>query len=262
MNPQEKCPLTFVFVHGFLDDAAVWRPLIAALHVPDSESRAVDLAGMAGRPREAGPYTLGRYANDVIDVIDVIDGLSGPVVLVGHSMGTLIAELAAAERPDEVVALALVTPIPLAGAHLPEAAVAPFKSVGGSAAALRALRLQASPHFPERELARISEAGAQIAPDAIPGFVDLWNFGVPQGQEPSTFSGSVLVISGGADPVSTYEVIHAGVLPRFESATLKTFGTAGHWVHAEQPEMAAELLTRFVTTAVRRCGEPIIGTHI
>ena len=50
MNPQEKGPLTFVFVHGFLDDAAVWRPLIAALHVPDSASRAVDLAGMSGRP--------------------------------------------------------------------------------------------------------------------------------------------------------------------------------------------------------------------
>ena len=80
MNPQEKTPPTFVFVHGFLDDAAVWRPLIAALHVPNSESRAVDLAGMSGRPQEAGPYTLGRYANDVIAVID---GLSGPSCWLG-----------------------------------------------------------------------------------------------------------------------------------------------------------------------------------
>jgi pimeloyl-ACP methyl ester carboxylesterase len=181
VNPQQKTPPTFVFVHGFLDDAAVWRPLIAALHVPDSQSRAVDLAGMSGRPQEAGPYTLDRYANDVID------GLSGAVVLVGHSIGTLIAELAAVERPDRVVALALLTPMPLAGTHLPEAAVAPFKSVGGSAAAQRALRLQASPHFPEQELARISEAGAQIAADAIPGLVDLWNFGVPQGQNRHPF---------------------------------------------------------------------------
>src|SRR5258708_9409093 len=199
---------------------------------------------MSGRPQEAGPYTLGRYVNDVIGVID---GLSGPVVLVGHSIGSLIAELAAVERPDRVVALALLTPMPLAGAHLPEAAVASFKSVGGNAAAQRALRLQASPHFPEQELARISEAGAQIAPDAIPGLVDLWNFGVPQGQKPSTFSGPVLVISGGTDPVSTPEVIHAGVLPRFESATLHTVGTAGHWGYAQQPELVAQLLTQFVT---------------
>jgi pimeloyl-ACP methyl ester carboxylesterase len=189
-------------------------------------------------------------------VIDVIDGLSGPVVLVGHSIGTLIAELAAVERPDKVIALALLTPMPLAGARLPEAAVAPFKSVGGSAAAQRALRLQASPHFPEQELARISERGAQIAADAIPGLVDLWNFGVPQGQEQSTFSGPVLVISGGADPVSTHEVIHAGVMPRFESATLNTVGTAGPWVHTEQPEMVADLLTQFVTTTVGHSGEP------
>jgi pimeloyl-ACP methyl ester carboxylesterase len=244
VNPQQKTQPTFVFVHGFLDDAAVWRPLIAALHTPDSQSRGVDLAGMSGCPQEAGPYTLGRYANDVID------GLSGPVVLVGHSIGTLIAELAAVERPDRVVALALVTPMPLAGAHLPEAAVAPFKSVGGSAAAQRALRLQASPHFPEQELARISEAGAQIAADDIPGLVDLWNFGVPQGQEPSTFSGPVLVISGGTDPVSTHEVIHSGVMPRFKNAALHTVGTAGHWVHAERPEMVAELLIQFVATTV------------
>src|SRR5258708_14844745 len=120
---------------------------------------------MSGRPQEAGPYTLGRYVNDVIGVID---GLSGPVVLVGHSIGTLIAELAAVERPDRVVALALVTPMPLAGAHLPDAAVAPFKSVGGSAAGQRALPPQTSPNFPERELAPTSRAGAQVAPPPVP----------------------------------------------------------------------------------------------
>ncbi|MCW2650625.1 MAG: putative hydrolase or acyltransferase of alpha/beta superfamily [Mycobacterium sp.] len=54
------------------------------------------------------------------------------------------------------------------------------------------------------------------------------NFGVPQGQEPSTFSGPVLVMSGGTDPVSTHEVIHAAVMPRFKNATLHTVGTAGH----------------------------------
>jgi hypothetical protein len=37
---------------------------------------------------------------------------------------------------------------------------------------------------------------------------------------------------------------------------LHTVGTAGHWVHAEQPEMVAELLTQFVATSVGRQGEP------
>jgi len=55
VNPRQKTQPTFVFVHGFLDDAAVWRPLIAALHVPDSQSRAVDLAGMSGARRRPDP---------------------------------------------------------------------------------------------------------------------------------------------------------------------------------------------------------------
>jgi esterase len=56
--------------------------------------------------------------------------------------------------------------------------------------------------------------------------------------------------------VSTDDVIHAGVMPRFAGATLNTVGSAGHWVHAEQPETVAELLTQFVTTTVGRSGEP------
>jgi pimeloyl-ACP methyl ester carboxylesterase len=56
--------------------------------------------------------------------------------------------------------------------------------------------------------------------------------------------------------VSTHEVIHAGVMPRFKNATLHTVGTAGHWVHAEQPELVAELLAQFVTSTVARSGEP------
>jgi hypothetical protein len=35
-------------------------------------------------------------------------------------------------------------------------------------------------------------------------------------------------MSGGTDPVSTHEVIHAAVMPRFKNATLHTVGTAGH----------------------------------
>jgi hypothetical protein len=63
--------------------------------------------------------------------------------------------------------------------------------------------------------------------------------------------------------VSTHEVIHAGVMPRFKAATLNTVGTAGHWVHAEQPDMVAELLSQFVATTVGRCGEPTHrDTHV
>jgi pimeloyl-ACP methyl ester carboxylesterase len=99
---------TLVFVHGVLDDAAVWRGVTSALQVPDSEVVAVDLAGMSGRPGEPGPYSLDGYAKDVAAALD---GISGPVVLIGHSMGAQIVELAAIARPDKVIGLVLIAPI-------------------------------------------------------------------------------------------------------------------------------------------------------
>jgi esterase len=236
--------LTLVFVHGVLDDGAVWRGVISALAVPDTETVGVDLAGMSGRPDEPGPFSLDGYANDVITVLDDI---TTPVVLIGHSMGAQIVELAADARPEKVVGLVLIAPIPLAGSQLPEEAVAPLKSVGGSVEMLRTSRLQASPNFPEPELTRISEAGARIAPAAVREFVDLWNFGVPQGREATAFSGPAMVIRGEADPLATSDLIEAGVTHRFGAATLNTVVAAGHWIHAEQPAAVADLVGQFVT---------------
>jgi pimeloyl-ACP methyl ester carboxylesterase len=236
--------LTLVFVHGVLDDGAVWRSVTTVLDVPDTEAVTVDLAGMSGRPKEPGPYSLDGYASDVAATLD---GISSPVVLIGHSMGAQIVELAAIARPAKVIGLVLIAPIPLAGAQLPEEAIAPFKSVGGNVEALRGLRLQASPGFPEPELTRISDAGAKITPGAVAEFTDLWNVGVPRGREESAFSGPVLVIRGGVDPLASDDLIEAGVIHRFDGATLKTVVEAGHWIHAEQPATVAGLLAQFVT---------------
>jgi esterase len=236
--------LTLVFVHGVLDDAAVWRSVTSVLQVPDTEVVAVDLAGMSGRPEEPGPYSLDGYANDVVAALD---GISTPVVLIGHSIGAQIVELAAIARPDKVIGLVLIAPIPLAGAQLPEEAVAPFKSVGGNVEALRELRLQASPGFPEPELTRISDAGAKITPGAVAEFTDLWNFGVPRGREETAFSGPVLVIRGEVDPLANGDLIEAGVVRRFGGATVETVVGAGHWIHAEHPATVARLLAHFVT---------------
>jgi esterase len=235
---------TLVFVHGVLDDAAIWRGVTLALEVPHGGVVAVDLAGMSGRPKEPGPYSLDGYASDVVSALDSI---SSPVVLIGHSMGAQIVELAAAARPDKVLGLVLITPIPLAGAQLPEQAVAPFKGVGGNVGGLRALRLQASPNFPEPELTRISNAGAAIAPAAVAEFTDLWNLGVPQGRAAAAFSGPVLVIRGEVDPLATVDLIEAGVMRRFEGAALNTVVGGGHWIHTERPLTVAALLDQFVT---------------
>ncbi|GAA4550329.1 alpha/beta hydrolase [Pseudonocardia xishanensis] len=234
---------TVVLVHGFLDDAAIWRPVQAILDRRGIPTEAIDLAGQSGSPTEPGPYTLPRYAADVVALVDRV---AGPIVLVGQSMGAQVVELAARQRPDRVRGLVLVTPVPLGGTALPAEAVAPFKGLGGSPEAQRRARLGLSVSFPEDELDRLAAVGATIDPDAIPQFVDAWNNGVPEGAGLSTFTGPVRILRGAGDGFCTAELVDAGVAARFAGAEVHAIDGAGHWAHAERPDTVADHLVGFV----------------
>lgn len=234
---------TVVLVHGFLDDAAVWRPVRAILDRHGIATEAIDLAGMSGLPAAPGPYTLPRYADDVVEILDRV---AGPVVLVGQSMGAQVVELAARQRPDQVRGLVLVTPVPLAGTSLPAEAVAPFKGLGGDAEGQRRARLGLSVSFPPEELDRLAAVGATIDPGAVAGFVDAWNDGVPEGAQPSTFTGPVLILRGAGDGFCTAELVEAGVAARFAGAEVQAVDGAGHWAHVERPEVVADHLVGLV----------------
>jgi pimeloyl-ACP methyl ester carboxylesterase len=236
--------MRIVFVHGFLDSGATWADTVTALGAPSDQAVALDLAGMGARTAEPGPYTLARYATDVAATLDELDG---PVLLVGHSMGAQVAELAAAIRPERVAGLVLVTPVPLAGTRLPAEQAKPFR-LGGQPQRQREARAQLSVALPPRRMERLVEAGARVAPDVVAATVDAWNTGDPAGLRRTVFTGPVLIIRGAGDPFVTEEVLNAGVLPRFPGARLGTVAEAGHWPHVEQPAAVAALLEEFLAT--------------
>lgn len=233
---------TTVFVHGFLDDGEVWREVI------DRRTRATptvvaDLAGMGGRPRADGPFTLARHADDVIALVD---GVDGPVVLVGQSFGAQVVELVAARRPDRVVGLVLLTPVPLAGAGMSAEAAAPFLALGGDGTAQRAVREQLSVHVPSAELDRLTALGSATTTTAVAETVRAWNEGDPAGAGTSPVAAPVLVIRGERDPFVTAAVVEDGVVPRFTDVAVATVADAGHWPHLERPEAVATLLDDLV----------------
>ncbi|NMO93873.1 alpha/beta fold hydrolase [Actinomycetospora sp. TBRC 11914] len=201
---------------------------------------------MAGRPEAPGPYTLARHA---ADVVDLLDGVEGPVVLVGQSLGAQVAELAAAARPDRVVALALLTPIPLAGTTLPREAIAPFRALGGDADGQREVRRQLAVAFPGDELDRLCAAGKSTTPTAVAETADAWNDGDPAGTRTSPVTAPVLVVRGGGDPFITADVVAEGVVPRFAEVSVATVDGAGHWPHVEQPDAVATLIDGLVARA-------------
>jgi pimeloyl-ACP methyl ester carboxylesterase len=237
-----------LFIHGFLDGATVWDPVIAALGERGVDGVRVDLAGMGERAHEPGPFTLDRLA---ADVGRVLDSLGKPVVLVGQSMGAQVAELVAGKFPARVAALVLLTPVPLAGTGLPDDATTPFRPLGGQPAAQRALRRQLSVSLDQGQLETLGAIGDRAAPAAVAAFADAWNRGHPDGTHPSRYTGPVLIVRGEGDPFVNAELIASAVVPRFDNPAVATIGSAGHWPHVEQPQAFAKILDEFLQTLDR-----------
>ena len=236
-----ECPV--VFVHGFLDDHHVWNAVVEAMEVADFEPVALDLPGCGERARSDGPFTYPRYAADVGAVVDELDK---PVVLVGHGMGAPIAELVAATHPQQTLGLMLIAPIPLGGAHLPDAELERFRALAGDATAQRAVRRRLSAHLSEVELDRLVAVGLTARPDAMRGMVECWNSGLPGAPARSDYTGPVLILRCAGDAFVTEEVVSAAVAPRFRRAEVVTLDDAGHWPHVERPAAVAEQTDRFV----------------
>jgi len=77
---------------------------------------------------------------------------------------------------------------------------------------------------------------------------NAWNNGHPAGEQPSAFTGPVLILSGADDPLITAEVVASAIAPRFDPAelTLAEIGQSTHWPHAERPAAVAREIDRFL----------------
>jgi len=82
---------TYVLIHGLADTGALWQPLLAQLP-KQSNYIVVDLLGHgeSPQPHDESIYRASEQARHVLATC-VATGLSGPVVLIGHSFGALVA---------------------------------------------------------------------------------------------------------------------------------------------------------------------------
>ncbi len=101
-----------VFIHGIGGSARVWAPQVASFAAAGFAPVALDLPGYGGRP----PVEAMDFEGLAADVEAAIDkrGLNGPV-LVGHSMGGMVAQTALRRRPHGYSAAVLVCTSPAFG---------------------------------------------------------------------------------------------------------------------------------------------------
>jgi pimeloyl-ACP methyl ester carboxylesterase len=240
---------TVLLIHGFLDDATVWDGVVDRL---GGEVGAVryDLPGF-GRRSAAAEHACGTTLESLAaEAGEILESIDGPVIVVGQSLGSQIAELVAAAHADRVRGLVLLTPVPLGGTHLPDKVVAPFRALGGDRVAQRGLRAALSPHLGAEQLDRLADIGAPAAADVVSHYVGVWNRGVGDAPVPSRFGGPVLIVRGGADGFSTEQLVDA-VSVRFAEPDVKVVENAGHWVHFEHPGAVAAMILDF-TDALER----------
>jgi pimeloyl-ACP methyl ester carboxylesterase len=171
---------------------------------------AVDLRGH-GRSDWPGTYSIQLLADDVSGVLEHLG--DGPVDLVGHSLGGLVAIKVAAALPSRINTLVL-------------------EEVG-----LPHPRSAAPPSRPEGELSFDWAVVEQVRPE-IDDPDPLWGDVIADVQAPT------LVIAGG--PRSFLPQQHvAELVERLPNGRLVTID-AGHLVHATRPEEFIQQLTTFL----------------
>jgi pimeloyl-ACP methyl ester carboxylesterase len=96
----------FVLVHGAFSGAWIWGPLADRLKAAGHEVAAFDLPGLGEDKTPASEVTLDRCAGRLCEVLAAG---SEPAIVVGNSMGGVIATQAAARCPERVAALVYAT---------------------------------------------------------------------------------------------------------------------------------------------------------
>jgi pimeloyl-ACP methyl ester carboxylesterase len=101
-----------IAAHGTTANAWCWDPL--AHHLAGAaEVVAVDLRGRGRSLSAPAPFGIRRHADDLAAIAEQLG--HGPVVMIGHSMGAFVVEMAAERHPAAVRDVVLVdggTPLP------------------------------------------------------------------------------------------------------------------------------------------------------
>lgn len=90
---------TFVLVHGAWHGAWCWDRLVPLLERAGHEVVTFDLPGHGEDRTPVAEVTLQGYTDRAVEALDA---LSGPAVLVGHSLSGTVISQAAEQRPEKI----------------------------------------------------------------------------------------------------------------------------------------------------------------
>lgn len=238
---------TLVFLHYWGGSARTWEQVVSRL--PGRSTLSIDFRGWSRSSDLPGPYTLDQLASDTLDVIK--DAGLASYILVGHSMGGKVAQLAAATRPEGLAGLVLVGPGPAKPADVitPEyqAGLSHAHDSDGTVAGARDNILTATPldDTVKAQVVTDSRAGA-------PGARTEWPLrGIAQDitSQAQKINVPVLVIAGEHDQVEPACVLRRNLLPYLAHADFTVIPATGHLIPLEAPAELSKAIIEFTPPA-------------
>lgn len=254
----------------FFPDPEVWGPGLGVLaadhHVVAYDPRG---CGRSGVPDQEQPLALSRHVEDVERVRDAL-GL-GPVALLGHSFGSMLAFLAALHHPEAITHLVIVGGAPTrkfqegyrrsVEEELDEpdhARLAEIQSSPLTDASMRERFSRVLPLYFHRDLSA-EERGALLDDVAFSAEVNRVLAEALEGYDVtpvlSHLQVPALVIYGMSDRVvrPEYASAFSGTMP---AARVVAFQESGHFPFLEEPEPFARVVHYFLRHGHRRTAEP------
>lgn len=227
---------TLLCIHGWPMSSATFTTLADAL--PHVSLVAPDLPGFGGTSSGGFEHSLETYADHVCAVAA---GISGPIHLLGLSMGGKIALHIAARQPDWLQSLILLAPsYPDPTVVSPEALRSQLAAFGNPDALTALVSGWASDTEPLIAWAQLAsrDAYAWWLMDGRPADIsaDLDNIAAP-----------ALVLHGEKDPLRTVELLQIKLADRLPNAELQVVAGASHCIHMDQPCTTAGLIQGWMT---------------
>lgn len=153
-----------LLLHGVTDSAECWGSVVRHLAV-GRPVVAVDARGHGRTPLGDEPFTIGALASDAAEVLRTVVGR--PALVVGHSLGGVVAEELALTEPGLVAGLVLEDPAWDTGAptpgHAPEFLQTWLSSFAGVASGeLERQARRENPTWPDDEVAPWARSKTQV----------------------------------------------------------------------------------------------------
>jgi pimeloyl-ACP methyl ester carboxylesterase len=249
-----------VLLHGYGESLLAWQMVFDPL-AREADVIAMDLPGFGLSSKPSSGYTADSMALVVTALLDRL-GLRR-VILVGHSLGGVVATALAVRDPSRVLAMALidpalVTPWALAetsdssrtGASLRQV-IASYEQVRGTFGGAHDGNWMAE----DGAAAAYQPSGDPAYASALSAVLQGFDFAYLTRDRARRLTMPISLIWGALDPVIPVETgrVLALTLP---NATLVVLPRTWHRPQAERPSEVARILVDFVKTVDRRNGGP------